>query len=106
MFRIYLVRHGIAVDHADRGDLPDDDRPLTAKGRRRFRRAARAFARMGETPDLLFTSPLIRAAQTAEILAGAFKVYEVQVLEELRVGVPAGALLAGLARRLKDGQSA
>ena len=36
MIRIYLVRHGIAVDPGDSGGLPDDDRPLTAKGRRRF----------------------------------------------------------------------
>ena len=66
MIRIYLVRHGIALDHADRGDLPDDDRPLTGKGRRRFRRGARAFARLGEQLDFIFTSPLIRAAQTAQ----------------------------------------
>lgn len=106
MIRLYLVRHGIAVDPADRGDLPDDDRPLTGKGRRRFRRAARAFARLGEMPDFIFTSPLIRAAQTAEILAGALKASEVEVLEELRAGAPVGPLLAEMARRLKDDQSA
>src|SRR5438105_10768988 len=86
MIRVYLVRHGIAVNPADSGGLPDDDRPLTGKGRRRFRRAARAFARLGELPDFLFTSPLIRAAQTAEILAGGSRADEVAVLEELRSG--------------------
>src|SRR5437773_1316593 len=105
MIRLYFVRHGIAVDPADAGNLPDDDRPLTAKGRRRFRRAARAFAQLGEKPDLLFTSPLIRAAQTAEILAGALKESEVGVIEELRSGAPIGPLLAELARRVKDDQS-
>jgi phosphohistidine phosphatase len=104
MIRLYLVRHGIALDHADRGDLPDDDRPLTAKGRRRFRRAARAFAQLGEKVDLLFTSPLIRAAQTAEILAGKIRQDEVGVLEELRAGAPVGPLLAEVARRVKDEQ--
>ena len=105
MIRVYLVRHGIAVDHADRGELPDDDRPLTAKGRRRFRRAARAFARLGEPPDFIFTSPLIRAAQTAEIFAGALKAVEIGVLEELRAGAPLGPLLAEVARRVKPDQA-
>lgn len=105
MIRIYLVRHGIAVEHEDRGDLPDDDRPLTGKGRRRFRRAARAFARLGEPLDFIFTSPLIRASQTAEILAGALKASEVDVIEELRPGGGVGKLLAEVGRRLKDDQS-
>jgi phosphohistidine phosphatase len=104
MIRIYLVRHGIALDHADRGALADDDRPLTAKGRRRFRRTARAFARLGEAPDFIFTSPLIRAAQSAEIFAGALKASEVAVLEELRPDGAIGKLLSEVGRRLKDGQ--
>ena len=106
MIRVYLVRHGIALDHADRGALADDDRPLTAKGRRRFRRAARAFARLGEPPDFIFTSPLIRAAQTAELLATALKADEVAVLEELRPGGAIGKLLSEVGRRVKDGQAA
>ncbi len=106
MIRVYLVRHGIALDPADRGDLPDDDRPLTAKGRRRFRRTARAFARLGEPPEFIFTSPLIRAAQTAEILASALRQSEISVLEELRPGGSIGKLLIEVGRRVKDEQSA
>jgi phosphohistidine phosphatase len=105
MIRIYLVRHGIAVEPADRGDLPDDDRPLTPKGRRRFRRSARAFARLAEPPQFLFTSPLARAVQTAEILAGALKQDEVSVLEDLRPEGAIGKLLAEVGRRVKDEQS-
>jgi phosphohistidine phosphatase len=105
MIRIYLVRHGIAVDPADRAELPDDDRPLTGKGRRRFRRTARAFARLGEPPEFIFTSPLIRAAQTAEILVGALRQSEVSVLDELRPGGSIGKLLAEVGRRVKDEQS-
>lgn len=106
MIRVYLVRHGIAVDHEDRGALADDDRPLTARGRRRFRRAARAFARLGEKPDFVFTSPLARATQTAEILAAALKEDEVGILEELRPDGAIGKLLATLGRLVQDGQSA
>jgi phosphohistidine phosphatase len=105
MIRIYLVRHGIAVDQAERGDLPDDSRPLTAKGRSRFRRAARAFARLGEPLDYLFSSPLPRAVQTAEILAGALKQANVGILESLRPGAPPEALLQELAKKTKDAQA-
>lgn len=100
MIRVYLVRHGIA------GESPlDESRTLTDKGRRRFRRAARAFARMEEPVNAIFTSPLVRAVQTAEILAGALKVARVQVLEELRFEHPPKAVLAALARQVKDGEA-
>src|SRR5438309_12026701 len=99
MIRIYLVRHGIAVDPAEKGALDDYSRPLTARGRRRFRRLARAFARLGEPPDFIFTSPLVRAVQTAEILAGTLRASEVGVLDELRPEAGVGRLLAEAARR-------
>src|SRR5437764_6692342 len=105
MIRIYLVRHGIAVDPAEKGSLDDDARPLTAKGRRRFRRLARAFVQLGEPPDFIFTSPLVRAAQTAEILAGALRMSEVGVLDELRPEAGVGGLLTETGRRVKDEQS-
>src|SRR3981189_1223644 len=78
---IYLVRHGIAVD--GESDGPDAFRPLTGKGRRRFHKTARAFARLGRKLDLILTSPLVRAVQTAEILAGETEPEEVAVLAEL-----------------------
>lgn len=102
MIRVYLVRHGIATDPTP-GET-DDSRPLTARGRRRFRRAARAFAQLGEEVDQLFTSPLVRAVQTAEILARAIKRDEVGVLEELRPGVPVPGLFAALGKRVEKGE--
>jgi len=105
MIRIYIVRHGIAADPADfRG--PDESRPLTDKGRRRFRRAARAFARLGETVDLLLSSPLVRAVQTAEILAGALGVDAVEITDELKPSQSAEAILRAIGPRLSDGQGA
>ena len=62
MQRVYLVRHGIAGD-PDEWKGPDDSRPLNAKGRRRFRETARAFAKLGERVDLLCTSPLVRSEE-------------------------------------------
>src|SRR5207302_955923 len=51
------------------------------------------FAKLGERIDLLCTSPLVRAVQTAEILAEALLLEEVAVLEELRPEVPVQTLL-------------
>ena len=102
MIRVYLVRHGIAAD-AFPGQT-DDSRPLTAKGRKRFRRVARALAELGEEVGELFTSPLVRAVQTAEIFARAIKQDEVGVLEELRSGAPVPELFRALAKRIGDGQ--
>jgi phosphohistidine phosphatase len=95
--QLYIVRHGIAVDGGE--GIPDGSRPLTDKGRRRFQKAARAFGKLGHKLDLILTSPLVRAVQTAEILAGAAKHGEVAVLEELDPKFDVATLRAVLAKR-------
>ena len=105
MIRVYLVRHGIAVEHGEQGQMGDDARWLTARGRRRFRRMASAFARLGEPLDFIFSSPLVRAVQTAEILAAACRVSEIGILDELRSEGSVGKLLSEAGRRLKDDQA-
>ena len=105
MITLYLVRHGIAVEPDPQG-VDDAGRPLTAEGRNRFRRGAKAFARLGEPVDLLFTSPLVRAVQTAELLAYALRRDEVAVLQQLQPHISAAELFAEVGRRVKDGQSA
>lgn len=105
MIRLYLVRHGIAVDK-EPGAAGDDARGLTAKGRHRFRRLARAFARLREPAIAhVFTSPLVRAVQTAEILLAALKQDELSVLQALRPETGVASLLADLGGRVKDGHS-
>lgn len=68
--RICLMRHGIAVDQTDPDCPPDPERHLTPKGRDRTLRAAHGLRALGVQPDLLLTSPYLRALQTAEIVAG------------------------------------
>lgn len=64
---LYILRHGIAGDPG--ADYPDDDlRPLTDKGIRRMRRAAMGMDAMGVAPDLIISSTLVRAIETAEIV--------------------------------------
>ena len=69
--RLLIVRHGIAVPRGAPG-VPDADRPLTPRGRRRFESAAAGLARALPRPDAVLTSPWKRARQTAEILAAAY----------------------------------
>ncbi len=81
--RILLVRHGPAVDPY--ATSFDEARWLTEAGRRRVRRVAQALAGLGLAPSAIYTSPLVRAAQTAEILAAAQPGFEgpVEVVHSL-----------------------
>ena len=100
---IFLVRHGVAVDRESEG--PDAFRPLTGKGRRRFHKTSKSFARLGCKLDLILTSPLVRAVQTAEILACEAKHGEVAILEELDPKFEVGDLLKALRKRANGARS-
>jgi phosphohistidine phosphatase len=66
--RLYLVRHAIAAE-PDRERWPDDsERPLTPRGVRRSRRAARGLSRVTPPVDFVLSSPYVRAWDTALIL--------------------------------------
>jgi phosphohistidine phosphatase len=67
--RILLVRHGPAVDPY--AAPTDETRWLTDEGRRRVRLVARALADAGLRFTRIYTSPLVRTVQTAELLAAA-----------------------------------
>jgi phosphohistidine phosphatase len=64
---LYIVRHAIAEDPA--AGIDDHARRLTKKGRKRFARLVRRLEAAGMQIDLVATSPLVRARETAEILA-------------------------------------
>ena len=65
--KLYLMRHGTAEDQADSG--LDGDRALTPAGRERVRLVAKALRDADEAPAHVVSSPLVRAVQTAEIVA-------------------------------------
>ena len=69
--KLTIIRHAIAVPSGT-GGMADDERPLTDKGRRRFEEVARGLAEVCEPPDVLLTSPLPRALETARIAARAW----------------------------------
>jgi phosphohistidine phosphatase len=69
-WELYFVRHADAGDAAEwRGD--DAQRPLSPKGRHQVERLAAFLAGIGFAPDVIVSSPKLRAVQTAETLAAA-----------------------------------
>lgn len=98
--RVVLVRHGEAVDtHAVSSDAV---RYLTARGRRAVRQVGAALVEHGVSLTRIYTSPLVRAVQTAEILAGAVGLEgPVEVWAPLAGGTTAHAL-AALDHALED----
>lgn len=70
LVQLHLVRHAHAGNPA-RWSGPDEERPLSEKGRRQAERLAALLATAGISPDVIVSSPRLRAVQTAEILARA-----------------------------------
>lgn len=65
--RLYIVRHATAEDAE--GGMTDDERRLTRKGRKAFAKVVRRMAAADVGIDVIATSPLVRARETATILA-------------------------------------
>jgi len=83
--RIIFIRHAAAIDRSD--TIVEEKRYLTPKGRISFRETARTMVKKGIEPELIITSPLLRAVQTADILAESL-VYKgsLEALDELEPG--------------------
>jgi phosphohistidine phosphatase len=84
LVELCLLRHASAADR-ETWDAPDELRPLTEKGRRQSERLGRLLAAAGFAPDAVLASPLVRARETAEIVAD---VLGVPVRLEPRLGEP------------------
>jgi phosphohistidine phosphatase len=81
--KLYIVRHAIAAPHGALG-IRDEDRALTEEGIRKMHQAAAGLRRLDFVPELILSSPLIRARQTAEILIEEFgKGIELKILDAL-----------------------
>ena len=98
-YELYLIRHGIAEQ---RGDAWPDDakRPLTDRGIARLKKEARGLARLGATFDVMLTSPLVRARQTADAIASTFDPRpSIVVVESLSPGGGYQTVLADLEKQ-------
>lgn len=95
MKNLYIFRHGEAEDFASEGG--DDARALTPRGSKAFEQAARFWASFLPETLVIFTSPLTRARQTAEILSSALRgTPKLQVESLLRPYEDPSDLIAGL----------
>jgi phosphohistidine phosphatase len=103
--QLLLVRHARAKDRDEfaASGKPDSARPRTKKGIRKMRAAARGLRALVPSIELLVSSPLRRAVQTAEIIAEVFEKAEYVEREELKPGASPQRLIEWLARRKADG---
>jgi phosphohistidine phosphatase len=81
--KCYFLRHGLAVD-AGEWSGADFDRPLTPQGHERMTLAAKTIANLGVNVDVMLTSPLVRAVQTATIVAKRLKLQD-RLVEDARL---------------------
>jgi phosphohistidine phosphatase len=93
MMELLIVRHAIAFERDLHRWRDDRARPLSPAGMRRARQAARGLKKLGETPEFLLTSPLVRARQTAQILTELADWPQAVEMPELSPGEPVQGVL-------------
>lgn len=94
--QLFIVRH---TDAEARGSMKEDAlRPLIGKGIKKAEKVARWFKRTYGTPDVLLTSPAVRALETARIFQREFKFTDnrVIILEALRPDGGQGEVIEAL----------
>lgn len=101
--QLYFFRHGQAED-AQMPDFDDFSRQLSEKGIRRTKASAQALLKLEVKPTRIYSSPRLRARQTADILAEALGL-EVLVREEVGFSLSVQAV-ESLVADLQDDQSA
>ena len=98
--QLYIVRHGVAIDREDPKCPSDPDRFLTQEGIEKTKEVAKGLAKLADEPDLLLTSPYVRALQTAEIVADAldYPKQKIRKTDALLPGAEAQQLFRELAK--------
>jgi phosphohistidine phosphatase len=101
MMRLLLLRHAIAEEREDfvRTGKDDGRRPITDEGRKRMKQGARGLKRILPGIDLLATSPLTRAAQTASIVDSVYGGLKEVEIEELTPEASAADFLRWLRKQ-------
>ncbi len=95
---LLVVRHAIAEEREDwaRTGLDDGERPLTREGRRKMRLGAGGLRELVHSIDVLASSPLTRAWQTAEIVSRAYGGIDIARVDALSPDLPPDELLPWL----------
>ncbi len=93
---IYILRHAVAVPHEESSS--EEDRPLTEEGVRKMFREARGISKVVPSFETILTSPLVRAKETAEIVAQALAIEDrLEICKELIPGASLENLFSTLA---------
>jgi phosphohistidine phosphatase len=102
--QLLVIRHARAQDRETFAGTkePDSERPLTAKGIRRMKKAARGLRSLVPSIGLLASSPLRRATETARIIADVYGGIRIVERDELAPGAAVGELIEWLASRRAD----
>lgn len=93
--QLLVIRHGIAADAEKFADTAQGDslRPLTKEGKRKMKDIALGLREIVDTVDIIGASPLLRAQQTAEIVAKTYGDLPVRTVKELTPDSDPSALL-------------
>ncbi|HLY25845.1 MAG TPA: histidine phosphatase family protein, partial [Aggregatilineales bacterium] len=78
MVELYLLRHGVAYERDEWEGQDDELRPLTKKGIAKMESEAKTLKHFDLNLDKIISSPLTRAAQTAQIVADELKLKVVE----------------------------
>lgn len=97
--QLLIVRHAIACERSAKRWPDDGERPLSARGAARARKAAAGLAKLAPRPALVLVSPLLRTRQTAAILSECAEWPRAVACPELAPGAAPEALLAVVRRR-------
>jgi phosphohistidine phosphatase len=104
---LYILRHGIAETSPESPAAGDGERRLTEEGIDKMRRAARGMKALELAFDIILTSPLRRARETAEIVAHEYEVpKKLQVTPGLAPDGNPKELIDDLRKHLRGGKKA
>ncbi len=94
---LFVLRHGEAGNRMTVAEK-DSERPLTPEGRAEMQKTAKSLKALGLQTDRIYTSPLRRARETAEIVAKVLKIPTLEEWDELKPDGSKAALYRKLAR--------
>jgi len=100
--RIFLVRHGEPHQHDDRIFLGQTDVSLSERGRAEAATAGEELVSLDCRPGRIYSSNLLRAMETAEIISARFcgaPIVDIAAFRELNMGVWDGELIEDIRRR-------
>lgn len=95
---LYLIRHG----DAEMGAMPDEQRGLTPAGLTDIQKISKHISRMEGRPEQLFSSPFLRAKQSAEPFSQSWDL-KIQAVDWLLPGVAPSQVLGELRKYSEEG---